>query len=227
MNQPLTASRAGAERRLGHSFNTPALFAQALTHRSFASPHNERLEFLGDSVLNCLIAEALYERFHESPEGDLSRLRANLVNQASLAEIAASLDLGPLLRLGDGELKSGGALRPSILADALEAVIGAVFLDAGFEKARQVVLGLYAERLQALRDFAPTKDSKTQLQEVLQGKRLATPRYSVLRIEGEAHRQHFVVRCDVPALNLDGEGEGASRKAAEQAAAAKVLAKLG
>lgn len=226
MNQSVSASRADAERRLGHLFQSPALFSQALTHRSFASPHNERLEFLGDSVLNCLIAEALYERFHQSPEGDLSRLRANLVNQASLADIASALDLGSLLRLGDGELKTGGALRPSILADALEAVIGAVFLDAGFDKTREVVLALYAERLSDLRDPTPKKDSKTQLQEVLQGKRLATPVYSVVRIDGEAHRQHFVVRCEVPALKLDDEGEGASRKAAEQAAAAKILARL-
>lgn len=212
-----------AQRRLGHHFRTPALLTQALTHRSFGSPHNERLEFLGDGLLNCVIADLLYQRFHLSPEGDLSRLRANLVNQATLAELATSLALGDLLRLGEGELKTGGSRRPSILADALEAVLGAIFLDAGFESAKAVITTLYQERLVALQDIVPTKDAKTTLQEVLQGRRLETPRYTVLRINGEAHQQQFVVACEVPALKVRAEGEGSSRKAAEQDAAAKAL----
>ncbi len=212
------------ESLLGHRFLTPDLLQQALTHRSYCSPHNERLEFLGDSVLNCVVAELLYHRFQSFPEGDLSRLRSGLVNQATLAEIASDFNLGAMLRLGEGELKSGGFRRPSILADALEALFGAIYLDAGFDAVRDVIGRLYAKRLVALQDLAPSKDPKTALQEILQGKRMDTPRYTVLAINGEAHQQQFRVVCEVPALGLRAEGEGASRKAAEQDAAARVWA---
>jgi ribonuclease III len=224
--QPLPEPWRRLEGRLGHIFQTPGLFQQALTHRSHSSPHNERLEFLGDALLNCVVAELLYQQFQRFPEGDLSRLRAALVNQAALAEIALSFDLGALLRLGEGELKSGGFRRPSILADALEALFGAIYLDAGFDAVRGVISGLYAERLAGLHQTVPGKDAKTSLQEVLQAKRLETPRYRVLTISGEAHQQLFRVACDVAALGLHAEGEGASRKAAEQDAAAKVRAMI-
>lgn len=224
--QPLPEAWRRLESRLGHQFGSTQLLQQALTHRSHSSPHNERLEFLGDALLNCVVAELLFHRFQKFPEGDLSRLRATLVNQAALAEIALSCSLGDLLRLGEGELKSGGFRRPSILADALEALIGAIYLDAGFEKVREVISSLYHERLAGLQEAIPAKDAKTALQEVLQGKRMDTPRYEVLAISGEAHQQLFRVACEVAALGLRAEGEGASRKAAEQAAAAKVKAMI-
>lgn len=220
--QPLPEAWRRLERRLGHQFSSSALLQQALTHRSHSSPHNERLEFLGDALLNCVVAELLYQRFDRFPEGDLSRLRAGLVNQAALAEIASGFELGDLLRLGEGELKSGGFRRPSILADALEAVFGAIYLDAGFDVLRGVISALYAERLLGLQDAMPGKDAKTALQEMLQARRMETPRYQILAITGEAHQQLFRVSCEVPALGLRAEGEGASRKAAEQDAAAKV-----
>ncbi len=204
----------------------PSLLEQALTHRSFGIPHNERLEFLGDSVLNCAVAMLIFRRDENMAEGDLSRLRANLVNQAVLAEIAESLHLGPQLRLGEGELKTGGADRPSILADAVEALLGAVLLDAGFEKAQQVVQGLFSARIDQLRHVAPAKDAKTALQEWLQAKRLALPRYSVIKIDGEAHRQVFSVKCDVDYGSISTVGTGASRRAAEQDAATKALGQL-
>ena len=224
--QPLPEAWRRLEARLGHQFSSAALLQQALTHRSHSSPHNERLEFLGDALLNCIVAEQLYERFQRVPEGDLSRMRAGLVNQAALAEIALGLDLGALLRLGEGELKSGGFRRPSILADALEAVFGAIYLDAGFNAVREVICRLYADRLAGLQDAVPGKDAKTALQEMLQGKRMDTPRYVVLQISGEAHQQLFRVACEVPALGVRAEGEGTSRKAAEQDAAAKVKAMI-
>lgn len=224
--QPLPEAWRRLEGRLGHQFSSTALLQQALTHRSHSSPHNERLEFLGDALLNCVVAEQLYERFQRFPEGDLSRLRAGLVNQAALAEIATGLDLGAMLRLGEGELKSGGFRRPSILADALEALFGSIYLDAGFVAVREVICRLYAERLAELHGAVPAKDAKTALQELLQGKRLDTPRYLVLQISGEAHQQLFRVACEVPALGLRAEGEGASRKAAEQDAAGKVKAMI-
>jgi ribonuclease III len=210
--------------RLGHQFANEGLLVQALTHRSHGSPHNERLEFLGDAILNCVVAELLYERFSRFPEGDLSRLRATLVNQAALAEIAQSFELGDLLLLGEGELKSGGFRRPSILADALEAVFGAVYLDAGFSKVRAVLEGIYRDRLAGLPDAIPGKDPKTTLQEILQARRLDTPQYAVINIGGQAHQQVFRVSCDVPSLGLRAEGEGSSRKAAEQDAASKLKA---
>jgi ribonuclease III len=217
---------ADLERRLGHTFGDPALAIQALTHRSAAGEHNERLEFLGDSLLNCTVAALLYERFPRLPEGDLSRLRAALVNQSSLHEVALALALGDRLRLGEGELKSGGFRRPSILADALEALLGAVFLDAGFEAVRRVVENLLGARLDQAREAPPVKDPKTALQEQLQGKRLALPHYAVVAVEGEAHQQNFRVECRVDELQVTGVGEGTSRRAAEQQAAERVLAQL-
>jgi ribonuclease III len=217
---------AELERRLGHTFANPDLAGQALTHRSFGTPHNERLEFLGDSLLNCAVATLLYERFGQLPEGDLSRLRAALVNQSSLSRVAAGLGLGERLRLGEGELKSGGFRRPSILADAVEALLGAVYLDAGFEAVRAVVERLMAERLQRTEDLPVAKDPKTALQEHLQGRKLQLPRYSVQRTEGEAHEQTFTVECRVDDLGLAASGMGASRRVAEQAAAESVLAQL-
>ena len=218
---------AELERRLGYPFTNPELARQAFTHRSFGTPHNERLEYLGDALLNCAVATLLYERFPKLPEGDLSRLRASLVNQSSLSEVAGRLGLGDLLRLGEGELKSGGFRRPSILADAFEALLGAVYLDSGFDAVRAAVERLMAEKLEG-RDRLPVdKDPKTALQEHLQGRKLALPRYSVQRTEGEAHDQTFTVECRVDDLGIVAAGKGASRRAAEQAAAEGVLAELG
>jgi len=217
---------ADLERRLGHTFADPDLARQALTNRSFGTPHNERLEFLGDSLLNCAVATLLYERFPRLPEGDLSRLRAALVNQRSLAEVASTLGLGEKLRLGEGELKSGGFRRPSILADALEALLGAIFLDAGFEAMRAAVGLVLAEKIEGAAQKPVDKDPKTALQEHLQGRGLALPRYSVQKTEGEAHEQTFVVECRVDDLGVAATGTGASRRAAEQAAAEDVLGQL-
>jgi ribonuclease III len=215
------------ERKFGHVFADRALLNQALTHRSFSSPHNERLEFLGDSVLNCAVAALIYARFPEMPEGELSRLRANLVNQSVLAEVANELGVGGLLRLGEGEVKTGGAARPSILADALEAMLGAVYLDDGFARACAVVETLFSGRVGDISEHAPSKDSKTALQEWCQSRRVGLPQYSVIRIEGEAHRQMFFVACEVAKPNaaesIKGEGHGNSRRIAEQEAARKVL----
>ena len=205
----------------GYSFAEPGLLRQALTHRSFGAPHNERLEFLGDGVLNCVIAAVLFERFTQLPEGELSRLRASLVNQQSLFETAQRIELGGQLLLGEGELKSGGAQRPSILADALEALIGAVFLDGGFGAANTLVLHLFERQL---RDADPQfvgKDAKTQLQEFLQARRIALPRYSVIATAGEAHEQNFRVECAIPELDVRSQGEGNSRRSAEQIAAGR------
>jgi len=220
------AGLAELERSLGHSFANPELARQALTHRSYGTPHNERLEFLGDSLLNCAVATLLYDRFPRLPEGDLSRLRAALVNQASLSEVATKLGLGDVLRLGEGELKSGGFRRPSILADALEALLGALYIDGGFDAVRATVERLMAERLDNHEGAAVGKDPKTSLQEHLQGRKLALPRYSVQRTEGEAHEQLFTVECRVDDLGVAASGQGPSRRAAEQAAAEAVLAEL-
>jgi len=214
------------ERKLGHNFVDGGLLRQALTHRSFGVPHNERLEFLGDSILNCVVADALYARYPELPEGDLSRLRANLVNQAMLVEIAGEIGVASFLRLGDGEIKTGGAGRPSILADAVEALLGAIFLDAGFDAARDVVRNLYAKRFDHARFESSAKDAKTSLQEWLQARRLDLPKYEVTRIDGEAHRQTFDVKCDIAAMRITSTGRGTTRRAAEQAAATAALAKL-
>jgi ribonuclease-3 len=214
------------ERRLGHPFANPELARQALTHRSHGAPHNERLEFLGDSLLNCAVATLVYERFPQLPEGDLSRLRAALVNQTSLFEVATTLGLGERLLLGEGELKSGGFRRPSILADAFEALLGAIYLDAGFDAVRQAVERALGERLERPEAQDLAKDPKTALQEHLQGRKLPLPRYVVIRTEGEAHEQTFVIECRVEGLEVTASGQGASRRAAEQAAAQGMLEQL-
>jgi ribonuclease-3 len=206
-------------RQLGYDFRQPALFRQALTHRSFGAPNNERLEFIGDAVLNCVVGVALYERFPALPEGELSRARAGLVNKDTLARVAQRLGLGPEIRLGEGELRSGGAERPSILADALEAIFGAVFLDGGFAAARSVIEACYADILREADPAALGKDPKTRLQEWLQARRLPVPEYLVIATSGEAHAQQFVVECRIPALDIAVAGRGASRRTAEQAAA--------
>ena len=212
------------ERALGHTFRSAALARQALTHRSHGSPHNERLEFLGDGLLNCAVATLLYERFPQRNEGELSRLRAQLVNQSALCEVAARLGLGERLLLGEGELKSGGFRRPSILADALEALLGAIYLDAGFEAVRAAVERLLGPELEAADAQPVHKDPKTALQELLQGRKLALPRYVVIAVEGEAHDQTFRVECRVDELDIAEIGKGPSRRAAEQDAAAVALA---
>lgn len=214
------------EKALGHAFADPGLLQTALTHRSHSAPHNERLEFIGDSVLNCAVALELYRRFPALTEGEMSRLRANLVRQDTLHRIAESLALGDCLRLGEGELKSGGHRRPSILADAVEAIIGAVHLDAGFDAAAALVGRLYAAHLAGIVPGQQIKDPKTRLQEFLQGRRLALPQYVLLDTSGEAHAQNFRVACEVPALHLKTEGVGQSRRAAEQMAAERALEKL-
>ena len=208
---------------LGHEFVSKELFQQALTHRSHSVAHNERLEFLGDSVLNCVVASLLFDKFGKIDEGDLSRLRANLVKQQSLYEIAQRLELSPYLRLGEGELKSGGFRRPSILADTVEALFGAVFLDAGFDAARKVIKRLYQPVLETVDPKTLGKDSKTLLQEYLQGRKIALPVYTVVATHGAAHSQEFEVECAVPKLSIQVLGGGGSRRAAEQAAAKKAL----
>lgn len=205
--------------RLGYPFQRPESLRQALTHRSHSTPHNERLEFLGDGVLNCVIAALLFERFPSLAEGHLSRLRANLVNQEALSRIALSLDLGNELRLGEGELKSGGFRRPSILADALEAVTGAIFLDGGFDQASAFLQRIFEPLLQELDPHTVGKDPKTLLQELLQGRRQALPHYQVVSVEGEAHEQQFNVECALPELDIRTFGSGPSRRSAEQNAA--------
>lgn len=207
------------ERKIGHRFQSRSLLNQALTHRSYGVPHNERLEFLGDSVLNCVIANLLYERFPEIPEGDLSRVRANLVNQQSLFELATALDLGQHVMLGQGEMRSGGSKRPSILSDALEAVLGAVFLDAGFEVVSNVIVSMFQPVTSKLDPAAVAKDPKTRLQEFLQGKRMSLPSYTVVDVSGQAHDQHFRVECTLEEMAIRTLGEGSSRRAAEQDAA--------
>ena len=206
--------------RLGYHFRQPVLLAQALTHRSHGSRHNERLEFVGDAVLNCAVALALFERFPDTDEGDLSRARASLVNRDMLALIAQRMDLGSALLLGDGELRSGGAERPSILADALEAVFGAVFVDGGFDAARGVIDTAFADVLAGADPATLGKDPKTRLQEWLQARRMPVPEYAVVGTSGEAHAQQFAVECRIPVLGLIGSGAGTSRRTAEQAAAA-------
>lgn len=214
---------AGFAKAVGHGFSDPGLLLTALTHRSHSSPHNERLEFLGDSILNCVVAAELYRRFPELPEGDLSRLRAHLVRQDSLHKLAQRLRLGDALRLGEGELKSGGHQRPSILADGLEAVFGAIYLDAGFDAAARVIVGLYAEMMNELQPGQSMKDAKTRLQEWLQGRRQPLPRYTTLATTGAAHNQQFEVACELDGLSIRAVGQGASRRLAEQAAAENAL----
>lgn len=209
--------------RLGHAFASPGLLDQALTHRSHGANHNERLEFLGDSVLNCAIAALLYRRFTSIDEGDLSRVRANLVRQQTLYEIAQRIELSGFMRLGEGELRSGGSRRPSILADGLEAVLGAVLIDAGFDAALAVVERLYEPILRNVDPHTLGKDAKTLLQEWLQSRKIPLPVYAVVATHGAAHNQMFEVECAVPKLGVQALGSGASRRAAEQAAAKKAL----
>ncbi|HDR9797719.1 TPA: ribonuclease III [Burkholderia cenocepacia] len=211
------------ESRLRYEFRNAELLRQALTHRSHSATHNERLEFLGDSVLNCAVAALLFQRFGKLDEGDLSRVRANLVKQQSLYEIAQALNISDGLRLGEGELRSGGFRRPSILADAFEAIIGAVFLDGGFEAAQGVIKRLYIPILDHIDPRTLGKDAKTLLQEYLQGHKIALPTYTVVATHGAAHNQQFEVECTVPKLDVKVSGSGASRRAAEQAAAKKAL----
>ena len=211
------------ETSLDYSFRNKSLLEQALTHRSHSSKHNERLEFLGDSVLNCAIASLLYDRFARIDEGDLSRLRANLVKQASLAEIAQRVELSRFLRLGEGELKSGGFRRPSILADTLEAIFGAIFMDGGFDAASKVIARLYKPVLETVDPKTLGKDAKTLLQEYLQGRKIALPVYTVVATHGAAHSQEFEVECAIPKLEVQVVGICGSRRAAEQAAAKQAL----
>jgi ribonuclease-3 len=212
--------------RLGHAFRNPDLLRAALTHRSYGAPHNERLEFVGDAVLNCVVGAALYHRFASLPEGDLSRARAALVNQDTLARVARGIRLGPEIRLGEGEHRSGGGDRSSILADAMEAVFGAVFVDAGYDAARAVIEKSYGDLLARADPAALGKDPKTRLQEWLQGRRMAVPEYAVIATSGEAHAQVFDVECRIPALAMFAVGRGGSRRAAEQSAAESALASL-
>lgn len=207
------------EHALGYTFQRAALLTQALTHRSFSTPHNERLEFLGDSVLNCVIAQVLYTRFPDLPEGVLSRLRSNLVRQQALHEIAETLGLGAHLRLGDGEVKSGGRNRPSILADAVESLFGAILLDSNFDQAQQIIQQIYAQRIAAIDPATPAKDPKTLLQEALQSRHLPLPNYQLEKATGHAHEQIFNITCDIPALSIKTTGVASNRRAAEQAAA--------
>ncbi|MEO8739466.1 MAG: ribonuclease III [Casimicrobiaceae bacterium] len=206
---------------LGYVFHRPELQQQALTHRSFGADHNERLEFIGDSVLNCAIAWTLYQRFPSLPEGELSRMRANLVNKDTLHRLAQGLDLGQAVRLGEGEMRSGGPSRPSILADALEAMLGAILVDGGFDAARSAVERVYANELSAVNPAGMIKDPKTRLQEWLQSRRLPVPEYVIVAVNGDAHLQTFEVVCRIPALDIAASGSGASRRAAEQIAAAQ------
>ncbi|HET9391823.1 MAG TPA: ribonuclease III [Steroidobacteraceae bacterium] len=212
--------------RLGYEAQDPQLFIAALTHRSVPGPNNERLEFLGDAVLNLVIARHLYQAFPDGSEGDLSRLRARVVSSQPLAEVATQLGLGEVLQLGSGELKTGGFRRQSILSDALEAVCGALFLDGGLEAAREVIERLFEPRIASLPAPASLKDAKTRLQEYLQSRGQALPRYNVERTEGEAHEQTFHVVCEVAALGRSARGSGSSRRRAEQEAAGRILQEI-
>jgi len=211
------------QQRLGHVFAQPALLTRALTHRSFGHAHNERLEFLGDAVLNMAVSAMLYQRFAGSDEGDLTRVRAHLVREESLHRAALALGLPQVLRLSDGETRGGGAQRASILADALEALIGAAFLDGGFDASQQVVRRLFGELIDSTEIDNWSKDAKTELQEWLQARRLAVPTYRIVATRGQAHAQTFEVECQVDALGLAERGEGRSRRTAEQQAARRML----
>ena len=215
---------ADLRERLGYSFRRPELLAQSLTHRSHGARHNERLEFVGDAVLNCVVAHALYDRFPEIDEGELSRVCASLVNRDTLAEIARRLSLSDAILLGEGEHKSGGTDRPSILADGLEALYGAVFLDGGFEAARDVIDRTFGDVLRDADPAALGKDPKTRLQEWLQARHLPVPDYRIAEVSGEAHAQRFTAECSIPALGVVTQGMGNSRRTAEQAAAASAYA---
>ncbi|WP_353396071.1 ribonuclease III [Hydrogenophaga sp. 5NK40-0174] len=214
------------QQRLQYVFVDTGLLQRAVTHRSFSSDHNERLEFLGDSVLGLAVSSLLFERLADLPEGDLSRIRANLVKQETLHQLASDLGIASCMRLGEGERKSGGHKRPSILADAMEAVIGAVYLDAGFEEAQSLVHRLYKDVEISARMHALGKDAKTELQEWLQARKHPLPKYTVIATMGQAHQQTFDVECQIVDLGLTERGMGSSRRAAEQVAAAAVLQRL-
>lgn len=224
----MTGAPGLLEQTLGYAFAEPQLLRQALTHRSAGSRNNERLEFLGDAILGCVIAEELYERYPQAREGELSRLRATLVRRESLAEVAHALEVGSYLHLGSGERKSGGHRRDSILADALEALFGAIYLDSGFRATRGCILTLFAEKLESLSGGAAAlKDPKTRLQEYLQAQRKPLPEYTVTEVSGEAHAQSFRVACTIQDIDVTpSHGEGSSRRQAEQDAAARMLALL-
>lgn len=217
---------ASLQSRLQHRFSDPSLLQRAVTHRSFSAEHNERLEFLGDSVLNLAVSTLLYRRLQAQSEGDLSRVRANLVKEGTLHQLAKDLRLDQVLHLGEGEARSGGHQRPSILADTLEALIGAVYLDAGYATAEALVLRLYESVEINPQMQAAAKDAKTALQEWLQGRKMQLPQYRVVGTAGVAHRQTFEVECAIAELALAQRGSGASRRAAEQSAAAAMLATL-
>jgi ribonuclease-3 len=223
----VSQSLSRLERRLGHTFQNQELMLLALTHRSFAGRNNERLEFLGDAILNFVAGEALFERFPQAREGQLSRLRARLVKGETLAVLARGFELGEYLRLGSGELKSGGFRRESILADALEALIGAIYLDAGMDVARARVLDWLTNELDGLTLVDTNKDPKTRLQEFLQSRAAELPRYEVVDIQGEPHCRTFFVQCEIALLTDKTQGQGASRRIAEQVAAAAALVALG
>jgi len=212
--------------KLGHQFQKEELLVRAITHRSAGSKHNERLEFLGDSILSMVIAEALFCRFPDVSEGDMSRMRATLVREKTLAELAREFELGDYLILGPGELKSGGFRRESILADAVEAIIGAIYMDCQMDRTRDLLLSWYAERLEQIRPGVEQKDPKTRLQELLQGQRKPLPTYVVLKVKGEAHNQEFTVQCEVEGLPTEIIGIGSSRRKAEQSAAERALERL-
>ena len=225
----MTPQIASLQQRLGHHFGQPELLTRALTHRSFGADHNERLEFLGDAVLSLAVSSLLYERFAGSDEGDLTRIRAHLVREDSLHKLALGLGLPQVLRMSDGEAKGGGAQRPSILADAMEAIIGATFVDAGYEAALAVVARLLSDVIANAGSSTSdnwAKDAKTALQEWLQARKLAVPTYRISETRGQAHAQTFEVECAVPALSLLTKGEGRSRRAAEQDAARRLLDEL-
>jgi ribonuclease-3 len=211
------------QQRLGYRFAQPRLLIRALTHRSFGADHNERLEFLGDAVLQTAISALLYERFAGSDEGDLTRVRAHLVREDSLHRVALAIGLPEVLRLSEGEARGGGAGRPSILADALEAIIGAAFLDGGFEPAQALVRSLFGEVIATTEIDSWSKDAKTELQEWLQARKLPVPAYRITATRGQAHAQTFEVACEVAALGLVEHGEGRSRRTAEQEAARRML----
>jgi ribonuclease-3 len=214
------------QQRLGLRFADPALLTRALTHRSAGAEHNERLEFLGDAVLQTAISSLLYERFSGSDEGDLTRVRAHLVREDSLARVALAVGLPEVLRLSEGEARGGGAQRPSILADALEALIGAAFLDGGHACAQALVQHLFGEVIAGTSIDSWSKDAKTELQEWLQARKFSVPAYRIVATRGQSHAQTFDVECAVPALGLAERGEGKSRRAAEQDAAQRLLAAL-
>ena len=222
MNSPIDK----LERKIGYQFNDADLIHLALTHRSAAGKHNERLEFLGDSILSFVIADDLYHRFPKVNEGDMSRMRATLVRGHTLAELGREFELGDYLKLGPGELKSGGFRRDSILADAVEAIIGAVYLDSDTEVVRRIILSWYQSRLESIQPGVSQKDPKTRLQEFLQGRRNPLPVYTVTNIKGEAHNQEFTVECKVAGVDKPVIGKGTSRRKAEQAAAETALEQL-